>query len=245
MIEHTVRQGECISSISKKYGFKWDTVWNLPENSQLKNERQNPNILLPGDIVRVPEKTKKQESCGTDSRSRFRMLGVPAYLEIRVTKEPEPEENDESAIISDVGAKNMNVEDPTPNQSQLTDEPRADTKFLLKIDGVIVKEGSTDSDGRIKAPIPPDGKKGELVLEPGSDGETVIKLDLGGLNPMTQISGAKQRLVNLGFDCGEINEQTTPEFESALRAFQQKQGLEVTGQLDQRTKDSILELHGS
>jgi hypothetical protein len=245
MLEHKVRQGECISSISQKYGFKWDTVWNLPENAQLKKERENPNILFPGDIVHVPEKTKKQEACSTDSRSRFRMLGVPAYLEIRVTKEPEPEDEQESATISNVGAKDINVEDPQPGQSQQADEPQANTKYLLKIDGVVVKEGSTDSDGHIKASIPPDGKKGELVIEPGSDQETIIKLDLGGLNPISQISGVKQRLVNLGFDCGEINEQATPEFESALRAFQQKQGLEVTGQLDQRTKDTLLQLHGS
>jgi hypothetical protein len=54
--EHKVKQSECIYSISDGYGFFPNTVWNDPSNAELKERRQVPGILFPGDIVVVPDK---------------------------------------------------------------------------------------------------------------------------------------------------------------------------------------------
>ena len=46
MPTYTVKQGDCISSIADQMGFFWDTVWNDPNNEQLRNRRKNPNAHL-------------------------------------------------------------------------------------------------------------------------------------------------------------------------------------------------------
>ncbi|MFH1075402.1 MAG: hypothetical protein V1753_00935 [Pseudomonadota bacterium] len=58
MPDYIVKQGDCIESIAFKHGLFWETVWNHPNNQQLKQERKNPNILLAGDKVFVPAHIK-------------------------------------------------------------------------------------------------------------------------------------------------------------------------------------------
>jgi N-acetylmuramoyl-L-alanine amidase len=90
---HTVKQGECISSIAHKYGMFPDTIWEDPENSQLKDKRKDPNVLMPGDVVYVREKEVKEESCATGQRHRFRRKGVPAKMRVQMQLDGKPLSN--------------------------------------------------------------------------------------------------------------------------------------------------------
>jgi hypothetical protein len=69
---YTVQQGDYLSKIAKDNGFTdYSVIWNHPNNSNLKNLRQNPNVLLPGDEVFVPDMEQKQESGATDKKHTF------------------------------------------------------------------------------------------------------------------------------------------------------------------------------
>lgn len=54
--EHRVQQGECLESIAHAVGAGWKDIWELPENAELRRTRKAPNVLLPGDVVHVPDK---------------------------------------------------------------------------------------------------------------------------------------------------------------------------------------------
>ena len=81
---YIVRQGDCIESIARCFGFFWRTIWYHPSNSEMRNQRHNPNNLLPGDTVYIPEKREKQESGATEQKHRFLTKGVPSKLRIRL-----------------------------------------------------------------------------------------------------------------------------------------------------------------
>lgn len=246
MPDYKVKQGDCISSIATRHGLFWEKVWNHPKNSRLKEQRKDPNILYAGDVVFVPEKDKKEESGATEQKHRFRKKGTPAKLRLRIMEEPVEEEPPppSSTPSQPQDTKNVVFEDPRIEPRTQEDRPRQHIPYILDIDGNLT-EGTTDGDGLIEVNIPPNARQGRLILEPGTTNERVLPLDLGGLNPLSEISGIKHRLKNLGFDCGDTSEEATPALGAALRAFQEKHGLRVTGEADQATKDKLYDLHGS
>ncbi len=87
MPEVTVEQGDSVASIAYERGLFWETVWNHPDNAELKERRAGPNILLAGDVVFVPDKELKQESVNSGQSHRFRRKGVPERLGFRLLDE--------------------------------------------------------------------------------------------------------------------------------------------------------------
>jgi hypothetical protein len=81
MANYTVEQGDYVSKIAQKFGFRdYQTIWNDPQNADLKKKRQNPNILFPGDIVYIPERKPNESSAATDKRHRFQTNIKPLML---------------------------------------------------------------------------------------------------------------------------------------------------------------------
>jgi len=83
---YEVQAGECINVIADRFGFFSKTLWNHPKNARLKSERKDPNILLPGDRVFIPEKSLREESAATGQRGRFRRKGVPSRMKVRLQR---------------------------------------------------------------------------------------------------------------------------------------------------------------
>ena len=53
-INHIVRQGEHLSQIALNYGFRdYKIIWDHPDNAALKKLRKSPNVLMPGDTLRI------------------------------------------------------------------------------------------------------------------------------------------------------------------------------------------------
>ena len=49
----------------------YKTIWNDPHNAALKQKRQSPNILYPGDMLYIPDKQDKQASRATSQTHTF------------------------------------------------------------------------------------------------------------------------------------------------------------------------------
>ncbi|MGV7224258.1 MAG: peptidoglycan-binding protein [Nitrospinales bacterium] len=118
-------------------------------------------------------------------------------------------------------------------------ELRANEAYVLNIDGDL-SEGKTDKKGKVEIPIPPDAKKGNITFR-GSDDK--YNLNLGHLDPITETSGVKKRLRNMGFYDGPVDGKMSPEFENALRLFQEDHDLKSTGKLDDTTRKKIEEAY--
>ncbi|HWM90819.1 MAG TPA: peptidoglycan-binding protein [Thermoanaerobaculia bacterium] len=89
-VRHTIRAGECIESIALHYGFFAATLWDHPENAGLRELRDNPHVLEPGDVLFIPDKQTKKVRIATGRRHVFRRRGVPAKFRVVLEREGEP-----------------------------------------------------------------------------------------------------------------------------------------------------------
>jgi len=202
---HVIATGECLSSVAFQNGYFPGTIWDHPQNEELRDLRGDPNVLHPGDELFLPDKDPKTTGCETGKRHRFVRRGVPARFRLQM----------------------MNV-----------DAPRANLKYKLTIDEKIELSGATDGDGVIDVPIPPDARRGLLVIE--EDGAE-YDLRFGGLAPMMADAGLRHRLFNLGY----LRSEDAPEADipAAIAMFQRKLGIDDTGELDDETSEKLYKAH--
>jgi hypothetical protein len=87
--ERLVNEGECVISIADACGHFWKTIWDHPNNSEVKQARGSPHVLLAGDRLHIPELRGRQENGSTEKRHRFRRKGIPIYFELRIEENGE------------------------------------------------------------------------------------------------------------------------------------------------------------
>ena len=115
----------------------------------------------------------------------------------------------------------------------------AAARYVVKVDGVD-HTGTTDDAGLIALRVPPDARAARVRVWP-ADGEPIEwHVRIGHLDPADSPSGKRSRLANLGYAVGAGDEQLA----RAVAAFQHDHDLEATGELDPRTTERLLVLHG-
>lgn len=82
-----VRQGDSITKLAYEKGLFWETVWNHPENKTLKDTRDDPNILLKGDRVFIPEKRVDDVPCASEKKHSFKRKGIPERIRLQFLDE--------------------------------------------------------------------------------------------------------------------------------------------------------------
>jgi hypothetical protein len=238
---HRVRQGECLVSISFEKGLLPDTIWRHPANDELRRLRSNQHVLLPGDELRIPRIESRAEQAATGQRHRFVRHGVPARMRLRILHRPgAPDENNED------GELDHEESDDQPNsreQEPAHSEPRSHTRYVVHIGGQSY-EGTTDEAGCLEVPIPPTAEKALVILGEAPHQEQ-MEVSLGIVDPVEEISGVQQRLVNLGYTPGPVDGILGPQTRAALRAFQADRGLRGSGEPDSATRDELVTAHGS
>ena len=70
---YKIQQGDHLSKLADASGFSdYHTIWDHPNNAALKQQRQNPNVLFPGDILYIPDREEREESRSTDQKHTFK-----------------------------------------------------------------------------------------------------------------------------------------------------------------------------
>ncbi|MFQ5591628.1 MAG: peptidoglycan-binding protein [Phycisphaerae bacterium] len=86
--QYEVQPGDVIAQIAGRHGFrKWETVWEDAANKPLRDKRQNPNVLHPGDVIQIPDKTTKQVPCSTTMHHVFEAPVMRQILRIKVEEQ--------------------------------------------------------------------------------------------------------------------------------------------------------------
>lgn len=127
-------------------------------------------------------------------------------------------------------------------QAKVEDEPLRNSEYVLTVDGK-KQEGVTDAEGWIDVDLPGNAHSGELVITCEGQ-EYRFALNLGHMEPVTEVAGVQKRLQNLGFPPGPIDGIMGPKTRSAIAQFQKSQGMEATGQLDEATRQKLQKAHG-
>jgi len=224
---HTVKQGEWLTKIAHQYGIvNWrEKIWELPENANLA-EIRDPHLLFPGDRIVIPTAETKAEDRPTDQKHEFvrKKVWDDFYL-----------------LLLDAGR-----------------QPIANEDFVLYA-GAQEYSGTTNPRGEVIVKnVDPEAGNGSLVL-PGKG--LVLPIQMGHMNAGhatgrserphydNGISGIQMRLLNLGYDCGPADGIMGPRTRAALTEFQvfemERQPDEATGELDDDTRDAIVDAHGS
>jgi hypothetical protein len=207
MLKYEVRQGDCLATIGERYGFTWSQIWSLPENTTLRQKRRDPNILYPGDIVMIPDRTVRLEDRPVDKRHKFVKKTLPVSLRLRVLAQG---------------------------------KPIANAVYMLHV-GDVWFTGQTDGDGELHQKIPHEATVGLLKLtKQGIE----FPLEIGKLDPISEIEGVQARLNNLGFYCGAVDGVIGPMTRSALSMFQETWKLKTTGEADEETRAKLKEKYG-
>ena len=212
---HIVRQGECLSSIARSYGFSnWRTIYDHPQNAGFKQKRPNPNLIYPGDEIFIPDKDPKLESRGTDKKHKFQVKAQKTLLRIVIADEdgqPYSRHRYRLSIGEDV-------------YEGATGE-----------DGLIEMEIPVHAE---EGELTVWGTEGPPTLE------CTWTLKIGHLDPIEELTGVQARLNNLGFDCGSVDGIIGPRTRTAVRAFQEKHRLAVDGIPGPQTQAKLLAVHG-
>lgn len=117
--------------------------------------------------------------------------------------------------------------------------PLSNRRYLLEIDGETFR-GRTDRSGLLEVPISPLASSGRLRLP---DDHLECELALGYLDPVTELVGVQQRLQNLGFLQRDPDGEMDDEVGNALMEFQSSVNLPATGELDDATREKLLNMH--
>jgi hypothetical protein len=134
---HCIEQGDYLAKIAKWYGIPdWKTVWEHPENAELRSNRKNPNLLLPGEFIFIPESSLKEESAATEKKHRFKLKEKRIHFKLKLL-------DGENEARSSV-----------PYKLTVTGESFSELKF----------EGQCGSDGKIEHELPADAETGTLKL---------------------------------------------------------------------------------
>ena len=80
---YTITQGDHLSGIAEKFGFRdFESIWSHANNQALKSQRKDPHVLLPGDRLFIPDKSEKTVTVSTTQVHYFQTTAKPLLLRI-------------------------------------------------------------------------------------------------------------------------------------------------------------------
>jgi hypothetical protein len=102
MKPYVIKQGDYLKKLAHMLSFDADKVWNDSKNSDLKEKRKDPAILLPGDILYVPDEPKKRCKFKKESENKYQAKIPKVEVKVQLSDDGEPLK-DEPYIVEGIG----------------------------------------------------------------------------------------------------------------------------------------------
>ncbi|HJZ59724.1 MAG TPA: peptidoglycan-binding domain-containing protein [Gemmataceae bacterium] len=81
---HPIAAGDCTWSLAALYEVPAEVIWNEPKNAALKDKCKNPNTLLPGEKIVIPDiRVGEVADLDPEACHRFRVKDVPRRMKVR------------------------------------------------------------------------------------------------------------------------------------------------------------------
>ena len=208
-------KAEHLALIADRHGFtSIDPILRHPNNAALFRDRQ-PGILAPSEVVFIPDPQPAVFSAGTGQRHTFVRKILRAKVRI---------------VVQSFGG-----------------QAKSSLDCAVDCDGAKSKV-TTDAEGLIEFSIHPSATEATVTIAAPADqvpaAPVTLKVEIGGVGPVRNDDAALLRLRNLGYFRPCFPEEEANERKTAIEEFQLENGLEVTGELDDRTKQKLEKVYG-
>jgi hypothetical protein len=227
-VRHVLEPGECLQSLALRHGFKdGQTIYDGPDNSDLRKNRAAPAEVAPGDVVMIPDRKPRQLPVTKGKPNRFKVHVPTALVRVHVS--------DEAGQALAGKPYELTIKEKTIEGKTTSDGAVEQSVPFNAQDATLVVYDSAAKDGA----------------------RWIWSLCFASLEAPETRAGAWQRLANLGYwSPAEPPEQsagsstTAPAAGSidalalAIRAFQHDEQLDESGRIDDKTRKRLVERHG-
>lgn len=253
---HTIAEGDCCSSLAAAAGLlDHHAVYDHGDNAELKSRRPNPNMLVVGDVVSVPDVETKTVTAATTQRHRYVVTVRAVKLRLKIVdREGHPVSGKAWRLTFAGGQRDgalggdgkIELELPaTVSAATLTldpDEPPPEAPAPAP------PAPPAPAEDPANEPYPPAITAADHrdTVDAGYVGAALRPiqwaLTLGALPSPNEVVGTQERLVNLG--AWIEGERGAPDVwtRAAVKAFQRRSGQGETGEVTDVT-DAARDAH--
>lgn len=224
---HVLESGECLQSLALQHGFKdGQTIYDAPDNADLRQKRASPGEVAPGDVVVIPDRKTRDLPLTKGKVNKFKVQVPTGILRVHVC--------DEAGQALTGKPYELTIKDNTIEGKTTSDGAVEEPVALNAASGSLVVYDSNAKD----------------------DARWIWSFRIADLEaPETRV-GAWQRLANLGYwssaeppedSSGSATTQSSDPLDPlvlAIRAFQHDEQLDESGRIDDDTRKRLVERHG-
>lgn len=213
---YTVKQGDYLSKIAQNHGFgDWKIIYAHPKNKAYKEKRPDPNVILPGDEIYIPDIDPAKFKVATNQKHVFKLKARKEKLILNLL-----DASDESLVNKPY---KLEAEGENPMEDKTDDQGMLETELPTYVKQAKLTVWMADN-------------KEEILFD--------CILKIGHLDPIEKNQGVQARLNNLGFDCGKEDGVVGDNTKTALIAFQEKNEIDENGEIGSLTRNKLKELYG-
>jgi hypothetical protein len=216
---HIVRDGDYLSLLAVRNGFDAEEVWNDSKNDEIRELREDMDLLAPGDLVYIPSQKKTTELKVKPGQANTYAAHIPEIsLRVQFTYEGE--------VLAAEDIECDDIVNPPPDPPQTDGDGYLVLTVPMGTKCVSVRFPDRNLEFRLRV----------ASLDPVEtiNGKRQRLLNLGYFAPLPLLGHTLSK-----------KEVAQLELSRALAAFQADNDLPVTGDADPDTESKLEELFGS